>query len=107
MAATKKPAKRSASRKRPQPKRKGSKKKSARKSSSKTSSKKTSAARAPGLQRRAGKGFKPVRGGLDSVLQAGEKTWETLKTTTAQMVEGVRETFTGEPRPASRRPRSR
>jgi hypothetical protein len=34
-----------------------------------------------------------ARGPLDSVIVAGEKTWEVLKSTTAQMVEGVKGTF--------------
>jgi len=38
------------------------------------------------LKRRAKKGLKAARGGLDSVLQAGKKTWETLKTTTANVI---------------------
>jgi hypothetical protein len=32
---------------------------------------------------------------LNTVRQVGKKTWKTLKTTTAQVVEGVRETFGG------------
>jgi hypothetical protein len=34
-----------------------------------------------------------VRGPLTTVRTAGEKTWEALKSTTAQVVEGVRGTF--------------
>jgi hypothetical protein len=37
-----------------------------------------------------------ARGPLDSVRVAGEKTWEALKSTTAQMVEGVKGTFGAE-----------
>jgi hypothetical protein len=34
-----------------------------------------------------------ARGPLSTVRVAGEKTWEALKSTTAQMVEGVKGTF--------------
>ena len=54
------------------------------------------------------KGLKVARGGFDSVIQAGGKTWESLKSTTANVMEGVvdgvKETFAGDPprRPSSR-----
>jgi hypothetical protein len=104
MAATKKSAKRSATKKRPQAKRKASRKKSTRKVTSKGRPKKTGAARAGSLQRQARKGLKAARGGLDNVLQAGGKTWKTLKTTTAEVVEGVRDTLAGEPKSTPKRP---
>jgi hypothetical protein len=37
-----------------------------------------------------------ARGTLKSVRVAGEKTWKALKSTTAQMVEGVKGTFGAE-----------
>jgi hypothetical protein len=55
-----------------------------------------------GTKSRAKKASKPkkrttrarsARGPLNSVRVAGEKTWEALKSTTAQMVEGVKGTF--------------
>lgn len=108
MAATRKSAKRSAPKKSAAGKRPSSKKKAVRKSTSKRRAKKTPASKATGLKRQARKGLKAARGGFDSVMQAGEKTWETLKSTTANvmegMVEGVKETFAGDPprRPSSR-----
>jgi hypothetical protein len=100
MAATKKSAKRSAAKKRPAAKRQSAKKKPARKGASKRTTRKVAAPRAAKLKRQARKGLKAARGGIDTVLQAGEKTWDTLKSTTAQVVEGVKETFVGEDRPA-------
>ena len=108
MAATKKSAKRSASKKRPPAKGQSKKKKSATRKGTATRRSKKTATGAAGLKRQARKGLKAARGGLGSVLQAGEKTWETFKNTTAQVVEGVvdgvKDTFVGEPRPVSRRP---
>ncbi len=101
MAATRKSAKRSAAKKRAAAKRPSSKKQPARKSTSKRRGKKSLALKTTGLKRRARKGLKAARGGLGSVLEAGGKTWETLKTTTANVmegvVEGVKETFAGDP----------
>jgi hypothetical protein len=37
-----------------------------------------------------------ARGPMDSVRVAGEKTWKALKSTTAQMVEGMKDTFGSE-----------
>jgi hypothetical protein len=91
MAATKKSAKRSAAKKSPA-KRQSAKKKPARKSGSKRSAKKA-APKATRITRQARKGLKAARGGIDTVLQAGGKTWKTLKSTTAQVVEGVKDTF--------------
>ena len=68
-------------------------KKSARKASSKRGSKK-STARAAGAKR-APKRSTAARAGLKTVRQVGEKTWKTLKSTTAQVVEGVKDTFGG------------
>ncbi|MEA2724430.1 MAG: hypothetical protein QOH59_2201 [Gemmatimonadales bacterium] len=101
MAATRKSAKRRAAKQSASAKRPSSKKKPARKSTPKRRANKTTASKATGLKRQAKKGLKAARGGLDSVLQAGEKTWESLKTTTANVmegvVEGVKETFAGDP----------
>jgi hypothetical protein len=115
MAATKKPPKRSPAKKRTAAKgtaakRASAKKQPARKTSSKGRSKKSGTPKASGLKRQAKKGLKAARGGLDSVLQAGEKTWETLKTTTANVMEGVVEgvkTFAGDQRTPSKRSNSR
>ncbi len=97
--AAKKSAKRSAAKKRPTAKRASSKKKPARKTANPRATQV--------MKRHARKGLKAARGGLDTVLQAGEKTWKTLKSTTAQVVEGVKETFAGEPGAEPKRPRSR
>ncbi len=106
MAATRKSAKRSAAKKSAAAKR-PSKKKAVRKSASKGRARKTPS-KATGLKRQAKKGLKVARGGFDSVMEAGGKTWESLKSTTANamegMVEGVKDTFAGDP---PRRPNSR
>jgi len=81
MAATKKSAKRSATKKRTSTKRR-------KKSTAKSTSRRKSSAKA-----KARKGLKAARAGLGSVLQAGGKTWKTLKTTTAQVVEDVKDTL--------------
>lgn len=104
MAATKKSAKRSAAKKRAAAKRPSSQTQPARKPASKRRGKKAGASKTTGLKRQAKKGLKAARGGLDSVLEAGGKTWKSLKTTTASVVEGVKETFAGDP---PRRPNSR
>jgi hypothetical protein len=93
--AAKKTTKRSAAKKRPAAKRGSAKKKPARKP---TRAKATQVAR---------KGLKAARGGLDTVFKAGEKTWKTLKSTTAQVVEGVKDSLAGESEPVSKRPRPR
>ena len=80
MAARKKSAKRTAPKKKP-----------ARKAASKSQSRKSS--KSAGSKPRSRKASKTARGGLDTMRQVGEKTWETLKSTTAQVVEGVKETF--------------
>jgi hypothetical protein len=100
MAATRKSAKRSAAKKRATAKRSSSKKQAARKSTAKRRGKKSAALKTAGLKRQARKGLKAARGGLDSVIEAGGKTWETLKTTTASVVEGVKGTFGGDQEPS-------
>lgn len=87
MAATRKPAKRSAAKKSASTKRPSSKKKAARKSASKRRGKKSAGSKTAGLQRQARKGLKAARGGLGTVLKAGKKTWEALKTTTASVMD--------------------
>jgi hypothetical protein len=111
MAATRKSAKSSAAKKRAAAKRPSSKKQPGRKATSKRRGKKFTALKTTSLKRRAKKGLKAARGGLDSVLQAGEKTWETLKNTTTSVMEGVvdgvKETFAGDQREPSKRSTSR
>lgn len=97
MAATRKSAKPSAAKKSAAAKRPSSRKKAVRKPASKRRAKKTRASTATGLKRQAKKGLKAARGGFDSVMQAGGKTWESLKSRTANVMEGVKETFATEP----------
>jgi hypothetical protein len=85
MAATRKSAKRRAAKKRAAAKRPSSKKQPARKSTAKRRSKKATL-KTTSLKRQAKKGLKAARGGLDSVLQAGKKTWEKLKDTTSDVI---------------------
>lgn len=82
MAASKKSAKRSPAKKRPAAKTSRSKKPAGK-------------AKAATSKRRPRKASTRAKGGLDTVRQVGEKTWKTLKSTTAQVVEGVKETFGG------------
>ena len=107
MAATRKSAKRRAPKKRSAAKRPASKKRPARKSGAKRRAKKAAAPRTISLKRRAKRGLKAARGGLDSVLQAGEKTWETLRSTTVNVMEGVKETFAGDQGESPRRSNTR
>lgn len=86
MATARKSAKRSAPKKRAPAKGRSKKK---------TSRKKASGS-AISLSRQAKKGIKAARG-----------AWKTLKSTTAQVVEGVKETLAGDDRPTAKRPRSR
>jgi hypothetical protein len=90
MAATRKSTKRTAGKKRSSAKRSSTKKRAGRKSASRGRAK-SKALKTATLKRRARKGFKAAKGGIESVRQAGERTWETLKSTTAQVVEGVRD----------------
>ena len=75
--AAKKSAKRSSTKKRP---------------AVKSSRSKKSAAKAKAARR---KPKKRATGGLTTVRQVGQKTWKSLKSTTAQVVEGVKDTFGG------------
>jgi hypothetical protein len=54
---------------------------------------KARATRTKSLKKSARRGLRAARGGIDTVRQAGEKTWEALKSTTSQVVEGVKERF--------------
>jgi hypothetical protein len=53
---------------------------------------KSTAKKTSGSKKRATRG-RSARGPLNTVRVAGEKTWEALKSTTAQVVEGVKGTF--------------
>ncbi len=77
MVATKKPGKRGAGKKRAAVKPQSAKKKK---------KGKAAAPKATKLRRRARKGLKAARGGLDTVLQAGEKTWKKLKRRTRNLL---------------------
>jgi hypothetical protein len=96
MAATRKSAKRGAAKKRAAAKRPSSKKPPARKSTAKRRTRKSAGTKASGLKRKARKGLKAARGGLNTVIQAGGKTWRSLKSTTAQVVEGVKGSLAGD-----------
>jgi hypothetical protein len=77
-------------------KRGSAKRSSAKKRPAKAAAKRRTKARATktrSLKKTARKGLRAARGGIDTVRQAGEKTWEALKSTTAQVVEGVKEKF--------------
>jgi hypothetical protein len=80
MAATRKSTKRTAGKKRSSAKRSSTKKRP-----------KSKALKTTTLKRKARQGLRAAKSGIASVRQAGEKTWETLKSTTAQVVEGVRD----------------
>ncbi len=91
MATTRKSTKR-AGKKRRGAKRASAKKRSTRKTASRRGTKAAKrGSRKPTLKRRAKKGLRVAREGLDTVRQAGERTWEVLKSTTSQVVDGVRE----------------
>lgn len=98
MAARKKSAKRSGGKKSGSAKRATAKKPSRKASPNRRtkSTKTTRSKKGSALSRAVRKRSKAGRGALNTVLQAGEKTWRTLKSTTAQVVEGVKETLGGE-----------
>lgn len=81
MAAPRKSAKRSTTKKRPAAKRQTKKAPPAKKKSKRKG--------------QARKGLKAARRGLSRVMKAGGKTWRTLKATTTQVVEGVKDTLAG------------
>jgi hypothetical protein len=89
MVAARKPAKRKTAKKRAAVKAQPGKKKGGPKRSSKRGARKTT--KATQLRRKARKGLKAARGGLDTVLHAGQKTWKSLKSRTARVLEGVKD----------------
>jgi hypothetical protein len=91
MAPTRKSTKRSARKKGKAAKRSAARKRPARKAAGRRKTSKRGSKTAKVLKRRAKQGLKAARGGLDTVREAGERTWETLKSTTAQVVEGVKD----------------
>ena len=99
MAATRKSAKRTARKKRARSKPASARKRSGRKSAAKRGSKtrKTRVRKTTTLKRKAKKGLRAAREGLDTVRQAGEKTWSALRSTTSQVVEGVRDRLSQNP----------
>lgn len=101
MARTRKSAKRSTRKKQSGAKRTTAKNTAVRKSAPRRAAKRSGSkskrtARTGGLKRQARKGLQAARGGIETVRQVGDKAWETLKSTTAQVVEGVKETLTRE-----------
>jgi hypothetical protein len=58
------------------------------------------------LKKRAVEGLRVARGGVETVKQAGDKLWDSLRSTTAQVVEGVRDRL-GEDDERSRPPAGR
>jgi hypothetical protein len=92
MAPTRKSAKRTTGKKRSGAKR-SAKTRPARKAASKRRAKKVGAraVKKSNLKRKAKKGLRVAREGLDTVRQAGEKTWQVLKSTTTQVMDGVRD----------------
>lgn len=79
-------------RKRASAKRSSAKKRPARKAASKSRTR-ARTAKATSLKR---KGLRAAKGGLKTVRQAGEKTWNVLRSTTAQVVEGVKDRLSDE-----------
>jgi hypothetical protein len=93
MAATRKSARRTTRKKRSGAKRTSVKKATVRKSTSKRRAK-GGATRVPkksSMKRTAKKGLRVAQEGLDTMREAGEKTWEVLKSTTAHVMGGVRD----------------
>jgi hypothetical protein len=88
MAATKKSTKRKAGKKRSSAKRVSGKKRKVRRTPKKSSD----------LRRRAKKGLRVARSGIDTVREAGDKAWTALKSTTSQVVGGVKDRFAEETR---------
>ena len=97
MASTRKSTKRTARTKR------GRAKTTAKKRSAKATSKGrakaggTGSTRSTGLKRKAAKGLRAAREGLDRVRQVGEKTWEALRSTTGQVIGDVRDKLSEDP----------
>jgi hypothetical protein len=94
MAATRKSAKRrTGKRKATGSKRAAPKRASGRKRASTKSAKRSRRVRvsAPKLKRKARRGLKVAKEGLDTVRAAGGKAWQTLRATTTQIIDNVRE----------------
>jgi hypothetical protein len=95
MAAKKRTPGRRASAKRTSAKRTSAKRATAKKGAArKSASKRRAKAGGSGtkaLKRTARKGLRAAQGGIETMRQVGEKTWETLKSTTAHVVEGVKD----------------
>ena len=97
MATTRKSAKRTAGKKSGGRGASARKKTTGKKSASRRSGSKAKKATRPRrksagtLRKRAAQGLRVARGGVESVKQAGDKLWESLRSTTAQVVEGVRD----------------
>ena len=98
MAATRK---RTGARKRSRSKGASAKKRPARKAASRrggrSRSAKKSSRRNSNLKRQARKGLRAAKGGIKTVRQVGERTWEVLKSTSAQVVGGVRDKMSESP----------
>jgi hypothetical protein len=92
MAATRKSAKRTAKKKRTGAGRASAKKRPVRKARSKRSAKTSSTRvrRKGNLKAKAQQGLRATREGIETVRQAGERSWDVLKSTANQVVEGVR-----------------
>ena len=94
MATTRKSAKRTARKKTSRKRASAGKKATRTKAVSRRSSRKSKGARkkkGAALRRRAAQGLRAARGGVKSVRQAGDKIWEALRSTTAHVVEGVKD----------------
>lgn len=94
MAATRKSAKRrTGKRKATGAKRAAPKRASGRKRSSTKSAKRSRRVRvsAPKLKRKARRGLKVAKEGLDTVREVGDKAWQALRATTTQIIDNVRD----------------
>lgn len=94
MAPTRKSAKRTAGKKR-SAKRGSTRNRTVRKSTARRGTKsrgaRTEKKKSLNLRKGAKKGLQVARSGIDTVREAGDKAWSALKSTTAQVVEGVRD----------------
>jgi hypothetical protein len=92
MAPTRKSAKRAAGKKR-SAKRGSTRKRAVRKATARRGAKSRGRSRkkSSNLRRQAKKGLQAARSGIDTVREAGDKAWSALKSTTAQVVEGVKD----------------
>jgi hypothetical protein len=106
-AATRKSAKRTAGKKRSSAKRASAKKRAGGKASSprRTTGRIKKAGKTAGkvagkVKKKARKVARAARGPINTVMDAGGKTWEALKSTTANMMEGMKGSFGGDERGA-------